>query len=66
MGGCKALTEYQKLKSNDKTGTSTIVYDATLETEIIQTQKYLDWIKTHYGTALTFIPKTGVYNGQTH
>lgn len=62
IGGCKPLTEYQNLKSNDKTGTATIVYDPTLESEIIQIQKYLDWIKTHYGTALTFTPKAGVYS----
>jgi hypothetical protein len=66
LGRSKASTEYQELKSNDRTGTATIVYDPTLETEIIQTQKYLDWIKTHYGIALTFRPKAGVHNGQTH
>lgn len=66
IGGCKPLTKYQKLKSNDKTGDATIVYDPTEQREAIQTQKYLDWIKTNYGTVLTFTPKTGVYNGQTH
>lgn len=66
MGISKASTEYQELKSNDRTGTATIVYDPTLETAIIQTQKYLDWIKTHYGTALIFKAAIGVHNGQTH
>ena len=66
MGGSKASTEYQELKSNDVTGTATVVYDPSLETEIIQTQKHLDWIKTHYGTALTFTPKAVVHNGQAH
>ncbi|MEG1697828.1 MAG: hypothetical protein RR231_12530 [Acinetobacter sp.] len=58
LGGCKALTEYQELKSEDKTKTATIVYSTDLErNEIIQTQKYLNWIKANYGTygtALTF------------
>ena len=66
MGRNKILTEYQELKSNDIKNDSIIVYTPTLETEIIQTKKYLDWIKTHYGTALTFISKTRVYNDQTH
>ena len=66
MGRSKASTEYQELNSNDVTGTATIVYDSTLETEIIQTQKYLDWIKTHYGTALIFKAAKRVHNGQTH
>ena len=66
MGRSKASTKYQKLKSNDRTGDATIVYDPTEQREAIQTQKYLDWIKTNYGTVLTFTPKTGVYNGQTH
>ncbi|NUF32224.1 hypothetical protein HUN28_18750, partial [Acinetobacter oleivorans] len=65
--GCQALTEYQKLKSNDKTESAIIVYSTDpTRNEIIQTQKYLDWIKTNYGTVLTFKPKEGVYNGQTH
>lgn len=55
FGSCKALTEYQELKSNDVTKTATIVYSTDPEkNEIIQTQKYLDWIKTNYGTELTF------------
>lgn len=54
FGGCKALDEYQKEKSMDVTGSLTIVYDPRKEKEIIQTQKYLDWIKANYGTSLTF------------
>ena len=67
MGRSKASTEYQELKSNDKTSTATIVYSTDpKKNKIIQTKKYLDWIKTHYGTALTFTPEAGVYKGQTH
>lgn len=55
FGGCKALDEYQKLKSNDKTGSATIVYSTDpSRNEIIQIQKYLDWIKANYGTTLSF------------
>ena len=60
MGGSKASTEYQELKSNDRTSDATIVYDPTEQREAIQTQKYLDWIKANYGTALTFKAKSGV------
>lgn len=60
LGGCKPLTEYQKLKSNDKTGTATIVYDAYNKDEAIQITNYLNWIKANYGTALTFNAATGV------
>ena len=60
MGGCKPLTEYQKLKSNDKTGTATIVYDSYNKDEAIQITNYLNWIKANYGTALTFKAKSGV------
>jgi hypothetical protein len=41
-------------------GNTTIVDDPTLEIKIIQTQKYLDWIKANYGTALTFKAASGV------
>ena len=60
LGGCKPLTEYQKLKSNDKTGTATIVYDAYNKDEAIQITNYLNWIKANYGTALTFNAATGL------
>jgi len=33
---CKALTEYQKSKTNDVTGTATIVYDPRDEAQAIQ------------------------------
>ncbi|WP_262382559.1 hypothetical protein [Acinetobacter guerrae] len=60
LGGCKALTEFQKLKSNDVTGTATIVYRSTREDEAIQITNYLNWIKANYGTALTFKAANGV------
>lgn len=60
IGGCKALTEYQELKSNDVTGSATIVYRSTREDEAIQITNYLNWIKANYGTALTFKAGNGV------
>ncbi len=60
IGGCKALTEYQKLKSDDVTKTATIVYRSTREDEAIQITNYLNWIKANYGTALTFKASNGV------
>ncbi|WP_087090727.1 phospholipase effector Tle1 domain-containing protein [Acinetobacter pittii] len=60
LGGCKALTEYQELKSNDKTGSATIVYRSNREDEAIQITNYLNWIKANYGTALTFKAANGV------
>lgn len=60
IGGCKPLTEYQDLKSNDKTGSATIVYRASREDEAIQITNYLNWINTNYGTALTFKAADGV------
>ena len=51
---------YKNLKSNDKTGTATIVYRATRKDEAIQITNYLNWIKANYGTALTFNAATGV------
>ncbi|NNH39548.1 hypothetical protein [Acinetobacter terrae] len=67
MGRSKASTEYQELNSNDVTGTATIVYSTDpKKNEIIQTQKYLDWIKANYGTALIFKAAKAVHNGQTH
>ena len=52
--------EHQNLKSNDKTGTATIVYDSYNKDEAIQITNYLNWIKANYGTALTFNAATGV------
>ena len=67
MGRSKASTEYQELKSNDKTGTATIVYSTDpKKNKIIQTKKYLDWIKANYGTALIFKAAKVVHNGQAH
>lgn len=60
LGSCHALTEYQKSKTNDVTGTATIVYDPRDEAQAIQITKYLAWIKSNYGTALTFKADTGV------
>ena len=57
LGGCQALTEYQKLKSNDATKAATIVYDPKDKNQAIQITNYLNWIKTNYGTALTFKAK---------
>jgi len=60
LGSCHALTEYQKSKTNDVTGTATIVYDATNKDQAIQVTKYLEWVKANYGTALTFNADKGV------
>ncbi len=63
VGSCKALADYQELKSKDVKGNLTVVYDPTVRKQAIQTQAYLNWIKTNYGTSLTFTAAKGVFNG---
>ncbi len=63
VGGCKALADYQGLKTEDVTDAITIVYDPRKADQAIQTQAYLNWIKTNYGTSLTFDQSKGAKNG---
>ena len=41
------------LKSDDKAGDDTILYNSKNSNEVIQIQKYLDWLKKNYQINLT-------------
>lgn len=45
--------KYMSLKTKDAEGNNTILYDSKDKTEVIQIQKYLDWLKKNYQLNLT-------------
>lgn len=45
--------KYMDLKSDDKAGDDTILYNSKNSNEVIQIQKYLDWLKKNYQINLT-------------